>query len=119
MTHADRGFRPRTIVPLEHEAAFCVFGGRIYKRKGGEFFLHPNGAYEFLAHGQVSNEVVLWDRIIQRKEDARVNIKGGKNKYIFRDFNKTFRCVGSKGALFGSDGVAGTRVRWSLVCGTM
>ncbi|KAF8326640.1 signal peptidase subunit-domain-containing protein [Cantharellus anzutake] len=41
----------------------------------------------------VKNDVVLWDRIVRRKGDARINIEGAKNKYVFRDFSKSFRCV--------------------------
>ncbi|KAF8625553.1 hypothetical protein AX15_005319 [Amanita polypyramis BW_CC] len=38
------------------------------------------------------NEVVIWDRIIRRKEDAYINF-AGKNKYMFRDRSSSFRNV--------------------------
>jgi signal peptidase complex subunit 3 len=37
-----------------------------------------------------SNEVTLWDRIIQRKEDARVSNTARKNKYAFGDITRKF-----------------------------
>ncbi|KAH7916614.1 signal peptidase 22 kDa subunit [Hygrophoropsis aurantiaca] len=40
----------------------------------------------------VKNDVVLWDRIVRRKEDAVINFSG-KNKYKFRDLSKTFKNV--------------------------
>ena len=39
---------------------------------------------------QVKNEVVIWDRIIQRKEDAFIKFVG-KNKYVFRDMSNSFK----------------------------
>jgi len=38
----------------------------------------------------VKNEVVIWDRIVRRKEDAFVKFVG-KNKYMFRDISSTFK----------------------------
>ncbi|KAG6862268.1 hypothetical protein C0995_002199 [Termitomyces sp. Mi166 len=40
----------------------------------------------------VKNEVVIWDRIVRRKEDAVINVIG-KNKYMFRDLESTFKNV--------------------------
>ncbi|PPQ71190.1 hypothetical protein CVT24_010008 [Panaeolus cyanescens] len=37
-----------------------------------------------------NNEVVIWDRIIRRKEDAFVKFVG-KNKYMFRDVSSSFK----------------------------
>ena len=39
---------------------------------------------------QVKNEVVIWDRIIRRKEDAFIKFVG-KNKYMFRDMSNSFK----------------------------
>lgn len=39
---------------------------------------------------QVKNEVVIWDRIIRRKEDASIKFVG-KNKYAFRDMSNSFK----------------------------
>ena len=39
---------------------------------------------------KVKNEVVIWDRIIRRKEDAIINVVG-KNKYNFHDISTTFK----------------------------
>ena len=39
---------------------------------------------------QVKNEVVIWDRIIRRKEDASIKFVG-KNKYMFRDMSNSFK----------------------------
>ncbi|THH14026.1 hypothetical protein EW146_g6266 [Bondarzewia mesenterica] len=38
----------------------------------------------------VKNEVVVWDRIVRRKEDALVSVRG-KNKYPFRDLSHKFK----------------------------
>lgn len=46
---------------------------------------------------QVKNDVVLWDRIVRRKRDGKIKIKGAKNKYRFRELSTSFRCV--KGGL--------------------
>ncbi|KAF8070164.1 signal peptidase 22kDa subunit [Lyophyllum atratum] len=40
----------------------------------------------------VKNDVVIWDRIVRRKEDAIVNVVG-KNKYMFRELSSTFKNV--------------------------
>ncbi|KAF8893429.1 signal peptidase 22kDa subunit [Infundibulicybe gibba] len=38
----------------------------------------------------VKNEVVIWDRIVRRKEDAIINVVG-KNKYMFRELSSSFK----------------------------
>lgn len=43
---------------------------------------------------QVRNEVVFWDRIVRRKEDA-VIVVSGKNKYPFREVSAKFKYVAS------------------------
>ncbi|KAG5653049.1 hypothetical protein H0H81_002566 [Sphagnurus paluster] len=40
----------------------------------------------------VKNEVVIWDRIVRRKEDAVVSVLG-KNKYMFREVSASFKNV--------------------------
>ncbi|KII92716.1 hypothetical protein PLICRDRAFT_51079 [Plicaturopsis crispa FD-325 SS-3] len=40
----------------------------------------------------VKNEVVIWDRIVRRKEDAVVNVEG-KNKYMFHDLTGSFQNI--------------------------
>ncbi|KAI0058116.1 signal peptidase subunit [Artomyces pyxidatus] len=40
----------------------------------------------------VQNEVVIWDRIVVRKEDALLNY-AGKNKYPFRELSKKFKNI--------------------------
>lgn len=39
---------------------------------------------------QVKNGVVIWDRIVRRKEDAVIKYSG-KNKYMFRDISSSFK----------------------------
>lgn len=41
---------------------------------------------------QVKNEVVIWDRIVRRKEDARLSV-AGRNKYAFRELSASFKSV--------------------------
>lgn len=43
-----------------------------------------------ISPSKVKNEVVIWDRIVRRKEDAVVNVVG-KNKYMFRELSSTFK----------------------------
>jgi len=39
-----------------------------------------------------NNQVVIWDRIIRRKKDARINVESLKNKYAFKEISqKGFR----------------------------
>jgi len=40
------------------------------------------------------NAIVIWDRIIRRKEDAHINFSG-KNKYMLRDLSSSFKNVPS------------------------
>ena len=44
----------------------------------------------FNLDSQVKNEVVIWDRIVRRKEDAFIKFVG-KNKYMFRDMSSSFK----------------------------
>ncbi len=44
-------------------------------------------------HFQVTNEVVIWDRIVRRKESAIIHIDHASNKYAFREISKSFRCA--------------------------
>ncbi|KAM6504226.1 Signal peptidase 22kDa subunit [Amanita muscaria] len=39
-----------------------------------------------------NNTVVIWDRIVRRKEDAYINF-AGKNKYMFRELSTSFKNV--------------------------
>lgn len=32
--------------------------------------------------------MVIWDRIVRRKKDAKINIEGVKNKYAFKHIGK-------------------------------
>ncbi|KAF8348843.1 signal peptidase subunit-domain-containing protein [Amanita rubescens] len=38
------------------------------------------------------NAIVIWDRIIRRKEDAHINFSG-KNKYMLRELSSSFKSV--------------------------
>lgn len=44
-------------------------------------------------HFQIVNEIVIWDRIVRRREDATIHIDNGSNKYAFREISKSFRCA--------------------------
>jgi len=57
-----------------------------------QLFLYLEAEYEN-AQG-VKNDVVIWDRIVRRKEDAHVNV-AGRNKYAFRELSATFKNVPS------------------------
>lgn len=43
-----------------------------------------------LVNLQVKNDVVIWDRIVRRKEDAVINV-AGKNKYVFKEVSSSFK----------------------------
>ncbi|KDR76270.1 hypothetical protein GALMADRAFT_96780 [Galerina marginata CBS 339.88] len=47
---------------------------------------------EYINKQGVKNEVVIWDRIVKRKEDAFIKF-AGKNKYMFRDISSSFKGV--------------------------
>ncbi|ODQ54147.1 signal peptidase 22 kDa subunit [Saitoella complicata NRRL Y-17804] len=42
---------------------------------------------------QTTNEVVVWDRIIQQKTQAKRRVRGEKNKYNVNDINGSFKDV--------------------------
>ncbi|KAF5392015.1 hypothetical protein D9757_003342 [Collybiopsis confluens] len=48
-----------------------------------QLFLSLEAEYENI-YG-VNNTIVLWDRIVRRPEDARVNVVGAKNKYAYKE----------------------------------
>ena len=56
---------------------------------------------------QTKNDVVIWDRIVRRKEDAFVKF-AGKNKYMFRDISSSFKYVAGPSLI--------SRKRCSLLC---
>ncbi|KZT29087.1 signal peptidase 22 kDa subunit [Neolentinus lepideus HHB14362 ss-1] len=45
---------------------------------------------EYVDSKGVPNDVVIWDSIVRRKEDAVINVMG-RNKYVFRDLSRSFR----------------------------
>ncbi|KAK0463890.1 signal peptidase subunit [Desarmillaria tabescens] len=47
---------------------------------------------EYVNTEGVHNEVVIWDRIVRRKEDAIIKVSG-KNKYAFRDVSRKFKDI--------------------------
>jgi len=55
-----------------------------------QVFLYLEAEYDNVKG--VKNEVVIWDRIIRRKEDAFIKFVG-KNKYMFRDMSNSFKNV--------------------------
>lgn len=48
---------------------------------------------EFNNTKKAENTVVIWDRIIRRKEDANLKVTG-KNKYMLRELTKSFKNAG-------------------------
>jgi len=47
---------------------------------------------EYTSADGTKNDLVLWDRIVRRKQDARLRVKA-KNKYAFRDIARSFKNV--------------------------
>ena len=45
---------------------------------------------EYVDAKGVRNEVVIWDRIIHKKENANLSLTG-RNKYVFRNLAKSFK----------------------------
>ncbi|KAF9074524.1 signal peptidase 22kDa subunit [Rhodocollybia butyracea] len=56
----------------------------------------------------VNNTIVLWDRIVRRPEDAKVNVVGARNKYAFKE-------VGGKGFGKGVAGNASYALKYNLM----
>lgn len=54
-----------------------------------QVFLSLAANYESAAHAQ--NTVVVWDRIVRRKQDARAYIEEATNKYGFKEVSKSFK----------------------------
>ncbi|KAL9938681.1 hypothetical protein V8E36_002400 [Tilletia maclaganii] len=50
-------------------------------------------AAEYVSPRHAVNQAVIWDRILRRKEDARVSIDGEGNKYGFRAVSKSFKNI--------------------------
>ncbi|KAJ3891905.1 signal peptidase subunit [Lentinula edodes] len=71
-----------------------------------QLFLSLEAEYEN-AQG-VNNTIVLWDRIVRRPEDARVNVVGAKNKYAFKE-------IGGKGFSKGAAGTASYALKYNLM----
>jgi len=44
---------------------------------------------EYTNRQGTENEVVFWDKIVRRRQDAQIHIQG-RNKYIFKDIDKNF-----------------------------
>jgi hypothetical protein len=106
---ADRlGTRPRTPLPLEHEAAVSPADGRVPDAglgatsspalsKGGlpppsiKPELTANSSDPSLA--QTPNSVVLWDKIVRTPEQGRLALKSVRNKYPFKEVSNSFRCA--------------------------
>lgn len=57
--------------------------------------LRPDFFVFLFRHHQLQNEVVIWDRIVRRRQDARVRIENGQNKYFFKEHSGSFRWVSS------------------------
>ncbi|KAI0745654.1 signal peptidase subunit [Earliella scabrosa] len=53
-----------------------------------QLFLYVSAEYE--SKQGVKNEVVIWDRIVRRKEDAQLSV-AGRNKYVFRELSTSFK----------------------------
>ncbi|KAH8077504.1 signal peptidase subunit [Cristinia sonorae] len=45
---------------------------------------------EYTNRQGAANDVVIWDKIIRRKEDANLTITG-RNKYVFREHSSSFK----------------------------
>ncbi|PCH35854.1 signal peptidase subunit [Wolfiporia cocos MD-104 SS10] len=55
-----------------------------------QLFLYVSA--EYTNQQGVANEVVIWDQIVHREEDARISV-AGRNKYHFRELSASFRDV--------------------------
>nr|VWP02495.1 D-xylose-proton symporter [Ganoderma boninense] len=52
-----------------------------------QLFLYVAAEYE--NKQGTKNDVVIWDRIVRRKEDAQISV-AGRNKYVFREVSASF-----------------------------
>ncbi|KAF8507470.1 signal peptidase 22kDa subunit [Hysterangium stoloniferum] len=48
---------------------------------------------EYVNAQGVKNDVVIWDRIVRRKKDAKLRIRKAKNKYRFKELSTSFKGV--------------------------
>lgn len=62
-----------------------------------QLFVYITADYSTSEHPQ--NSVVIWDRIVRRKQDANLSIRGAKNKYHFKEVTRTFANVSATFAL--------------------
>ncbi|PAV15083.1 signal peptidase [Pyrrhoderma noxium] len=46
---------------------------------------------EYTSADGTQNEIVIWDRIVRRKEDAFIKVSNGRPKYPLRDMARTFK----------------------------
>ena len=83
-----------TFIPLEYQTTLLIPRGGICKcTRGASCMALISHRHSCLTcYIQVKNEVVIWDRIVRRKEDAFIKF-AGKNKYMFRDISSSFKCV--------------------------
>ncbi|KAL5480218.1 SPC3 [Sanghuangporus weigelae] len=80
-----------------HEFSFIRFNASadltpLFNWNTKQLFLYVGA--EFTSADGTRNEVVIWDRIVRRKEDAVVSV-AGKSKYVLRDIARTFEGVSS------------------------
>ncbi|KAH9931175.1 signal peptidase subunit [Epithele typhae] len=54
-----------------------------------QLFLYVSAEYE--GTKGTKNEVVIWDSIVRKKEDAMLQSFEGKNKYAFRELSASFK----------------------------
>ncbi|PVG03180.1 signal peptidase 22 kDa subunit [Serendipita vermifera] len=82
--------------PKKEEAAFFEFSidadlRSLFHWNTKQLFLYLTA--EYTNRNGLENEVVIWDRIVRRKQDARIKIENGKNKYYFKEYSGSFRNV--------------------------
>ncbi|KAL4073774.1 signal peptidase 22 kDa subunit [Scleroderma citrinum] len=55
-----------------------------------QLFIYLEAEYSS-AQGKTNNTIVLWDRIVRRKEDAHIVVSSGRNKYKFKELSESFK----------------------------
>ena len=83
-------------LPLEHKTVVCISASRAQQHSSSrrELSTYPTHYAKLRADAthKDENAIVIWDRIIRRKEDAHINI-AGKNKYMLRELSSSFKSV--------------------------
>ncbi|KAJ9476286.1 Signal peptidase complex subunit SPC3 [Pseudozyma hubeiensis] len=85
--HMDRNIQEFVEVDFDIDADFAP----LFDWNTKQVFVSLSASYDSTKH--ISNEVVIWDRILRSKQDAHVALNTAKNKYGFREVGRSFKDI--------------------------